>query len=55
MITPSSIISNDLRLKENPFKIFKETEKLLYNYENIKRTKEESYISPLTIPLKLKN
>ncbi|CDW91642.1 UNKNOWN [Stylonychia lemnae] len=55
LINPNSIISNEYKMKENPFKIFKETEKLLYNYENIKRVQEESYISPIQVPLQLKS
>jgi len=47
MLNPNSIISNDYKMKENPFKIFRETEKLLYNYENVKKVQEESYVSPI--------
>jgi hypothetical protein len=55
MLNPNSIISNDYKMKENPFKIFKETEKLLYNYENVKRVHEESYVSPIQVPLQQKS
>lgn len=55
MITPQSIISGAKVQGDNPFKIFKETEKLLYNYENKKKVLEESYVSPISIPLAKKN
>eukprot|EP00347_Sterkiella_histriomuscorum_P004118 403361685 len=53
---PQSMMSNGSKIQENnPFRIFRETEKLLYNYENRKKVLEETYISPLTIPLQNKN
>jgi hypothetical protein len=43
------------QLFDNPFKVNRETEKLLYNYENLKRAKDETYVSPVHLSLAAKS
>ena len=45
----------DQFLFENPFKVQRDTEKLLYNYEITKKAKDETYISPLSLSLAAKS
>ena len=53
--TPQSFLKDHNHLIDNPFKAFKDTEKLLYTYENRKKAGEEAYVSPLQVSLAVKS
>ena len=40
---------------DNPFKVQRDTEKLLFNHEKNKRLKDETYVSPLQVSLAVKS